>query len=80
MDNDFHETESIFWLFDGLEVQDMDKAHNIRNASLTNGHDSAKQSTTIDLSTKATNGVVNGVKTELSEPPTEEKGTIALPN
>lgn len=36
VDNDFHQTESIFRLFDGLEVQGMDTPS--KSTSIPNGH------------------------------------------
>lgn len=41
VDNDFHNTDSIFRLFDGLEVPDMDKTLNLPATGLTNGHTAA---------------------------------------
>lgn len=38
VDNDFHQTHSIFRLFDGLEVPDMDKIPSHSSTGPQNGH------------------------------------------
>ena len=66
MDNDFHQNESIFRLFDGLEVADLDRPFNLPDAGIANGHDITTKSDDssgfvhVDVTGKATNGIGNG--------------------
>ena len=90
MDNDFHQTDSIFRLFDGLEVQDLDQSFSLPNATIPNGHkvasDSSNNNNNInitngaEIATKATNGNPNG-ETIPSEPSLAiPKDTLSLSN
>ena len=58
VDNDFHRTHDIFNLFEGLEVQNMDKTTSPATAS-TNGHE-ASNGNQASNGLASTNGSING--------------------
>ena len=59
VDNDFHQTDSIFRLFDGLEVLHMDETPSLSTTDAENVHASATNG-----GTNATNAANGGIKNE----------------